>query len=203
MGTGVNKAHLSPVGILSHYVTATTPLKSVDPRLDLASRKMVIALAVPREVLSDLTLMIIPGSDQTSSDSSKSRSKSKSKSKSKDKGEAQAKTKAGEDYYNRALRWTQKNAKNGGLARATHSNHMLVAGAVVVLFGGIVAFLFPELGFTSFIGGALMLYVGANMTAPKVSISYGITHVVLPVAVYALFIQQRLAQVGAEKSKQE
>ena len=170
--------------MLSYYVSNTDALRNVDPRLDIACRKMMIAAAVPGEALSDL----VDGTDTTNARKAKGSGKSKS---------------GGEDYFARALRWTKKTAKHRGLAKAIPGNHLLVGGAAMVLLGTFLALFLPDVGFTCFLGGTLMLYVGATTATSKVAVTYGVTHIAIPLAVYALVLQQRLAAIGQDKTKRD
>lgn len=125
VGTGVSRAHVSPISVVSHYVMspafkATSPLNDY-PKVNQALKKICIAMAVPGEAYRIYIAepFLLP--------------EKKKKEKSQDKD-----NKKPLDLHAEAVKWSEKNLRDKGIQRVIQDNVAIVAGGLFVILGAFI-----------------------------------------------------------------
>mmetsp|Transcript_4417 Transcript_4417/g.5451 ORF Transcript_4417/g.5451 Transcript_4417/m.5451 type:complete len:253 (+) Transcript_4417:100-858(+) len=163
-GTGFNKAHISPVSVMSSYLLNAN-LNPIDkkeyPRLYLASKKICYNLAYANDVITDY----VPESLLFRRASSKSSKSSRGK-----KGKT-SESKTAKATYSHAKAWADKQAKDKATLVLLHNNYPLLIGAGLCIVGVLISAIRFVEGMSMVLAGYGLMYNGASIH-PNTDVSY-------------------------------
>lgn len=150
-GTGVSKAHISPLSITTRFLE-TTKLNKKNYRFRTVSKKMITNMAYVGEIVNSYV-------DKESVLSKKKREREQRKRKK--KGKKNKNFVQEDEYWEKAVKWFEKTKSDRSLRRVVDRNYFLSGGAIVCIFFAFVALFVPDAVVMSLFGFGSM-FAGAN-----------------------------------------